>query len=179
MKGETMDSGLSASDVLALTRNNEDGFMGGGNSWAWLIIILLFAGGGFGFGNNNRGNCATTEDLAAGFNNSTVLSNQREITNNLFGIQSAMNQGFSGLASTIDACCCKTQSNIDALRYEMSKGFCDIITNANNNTAQIINYFKDDKIHDLELRNQALTFQLSQNAQSTTIIDALKTTPAA
>jgi hypothetical protein len=172
-----MDSGLSASDVLALTRN-EDGFMGGGNSWAWLIIILLFAGGGFGFG-GNRGNCATTEDLAAGFNNSTVLSNQREITNNLFGIQNTMNQGFSGLASTFDACCCKTQANIDALRYEMSKGFCEVITNANSNTAQILNYFKDDKIHELELRNQALTFQLSQNAQSSTIIDALKTTPTA
>jgi hypothetical protein len=172
-----MDSGLSASDVLALTRN-DDGLMGGGNSWAWLIIILLFAGGGFGFG-GGRPSPATTEDLAAGFNNSTILSNQREITNNLFGIQNAMNQGFSGLASTIDACCCKTQGNIDALRYEMSKGFCDVITNANNNTAQIINYFKDDKIHTLELEAQALKFQLSQNAQSATIIDALKTTPAA
>lgn len=171
-----MDSGLTASDVLALTRN-DDGLMGGGNSWAWLIIILLFAGGGFGLG-GSRANYATTEDLAAGFANNTVLSNQREITTNLFNIQNAMNQGFSGLASTIDACCCKTQSNIDALRYEMSKGFCEVITNANNNTAQIINYFKDDKIHGLELEAQALKFQLSQNAQSSTIIDALKTTTA-
>jgi hypothetical protein len=181
-----MDSGLTASDVLALTKNNEDGFMGG-NSWAWLIIILLFAGGGnFGFG-GNRGNCATQEDVADGFSTSTILSNQRDMSNMLFGLQNGMNQGFSGINTAIltsscgieraiDACCCKTNGNIDALKYEMAKGFCDVITNANNNTAQILNYFKDDKIHELELKNQALAFQLSQNAQSTTIIDALKTT---
>lgn len=183
-----MTEGLSASDVLALTRNNEDGFMGG-NAW-WVIIILLFLGGGFGYG-NNRGNCATTEDVASGFSTSAIMSNQRELQNGLFGLQNSMNQGFSGLNTAIlttscgieraiDSCCCTTNRNIDGLRYEMSKGFCDVITNANNNTAQILNYFKDDKIHELELKNQALAFQLSQNAQSATIIDALKTTtPAA
>ena len=87
IKKETkMDSGLSASDVLALTKDN-DGLMGG-NSWAWLIIILLFAGGGLVL-------VATEEtvllqktlqqDLI------TALFSNREI-NNLFGIQN-MNQG--------------------------------------------------------------------------------------
>lgn len=181
-----MDSGLTASDVLALTKN-DDGFMGG-NSWSWLIIILLFMGGGFGF--NGRGSAATTEDVASGFSTNTILSNQRDMGNMLFGLQNGINQGFSGVNTAIltsgcnieraiDSCCCTTNRNIDGIRYEMAKGFCDVINNANKNTADIIGYYKDDKIHTLELEAQALKYQLSQNAQTTAIVDALKTTTAA
>lgn len=178
-----MDSGLTASDVLALTKN-EDGFMGG-NSWAWLIIILLFVGGGsFGFG-GNRGNYATTEDVASGFANNTILSNQRDMSNMLFGLQNGINQGFSGLNTAIltsscgieraiDSCCCTTNRNIDGLRNDISRSTCEIITNQDRNTAAIIGYLKDDKIHSLELEAQALKYQLSQNAQTTAIVDALK-----
>jgi hypothetical protein len=175
----------SLSDVASVVRGDE----GFGGNWAWIIIILLFLGGGNGvFG--NRGNYATQEDVAGGFSTSTILSNQRELANNLFGLQNSMNQGFAGLNTTvltqacgieraIDRCCCETNRNLDAIRYEMSKNTCEIITNQNANTAQIINYLKDDKIHALELDNTALKFQLSQNAQSTAIIDALKTTTTA
>lgn len=45
-----MESGLSASDVLALT--NENGF--GGNSFMWIFALLILANGGFG-GWGNRG----------------------------------------------------------------------------------------------------------------------------
>ena len=62
---------------------NNSGF-GFGGEWGGLIGLLivasLFGGNGWGFG-GNRGNCgcATQADLAAGFNNSAVLSSLNDI----------------------------------------------------------------------------------------------------
>ena len=48
-------SGLSATDIMALTGNN-DGFGGGfGGGWWVILFILLLFGGGFGYG---RGICS-------------------------------------------------------------------------------------------------------------------------
>ena len=58
MKGEKPmeNSGLSASDVLALTRSGDDGMFGGIGGFILLFIFLLaINGGGFGFGNGNNG----------------------------------------------------------------------------------------------------------------------------
>ena len=59
-------SGLSASDVLALTANN-DGFGGNGfgGGW-WLILFILMMFGGFGWGNNannGAGNLAANNQM--------------------------------------------------------------------------------------------------------------------
>lgn len=47
-------SGLSATDIMALTGNN-DGFGGGfGGGWWVILFILLLFGGGFGYGRINQ-----------------------------------------------------------------------------------------------------------------------------
>ena len=57
---------MTPADMRAVLDGGNDGFGMGGN---WISILLLFAlfNGGFGYG-GNRGNVATTEDLASGFN---------------------------------------------------------------------------------------------------------------
>ena len=71
--------------------NRNDGFFGG--DWGWIIILaLLFGWGGNGFGGGFGGgcgsHCATQADLAAGFNNSAVLSSLNDIK---LGQQQAIN----------------------------------------------------------------------------------------
>ncbi len=112
-------SGLSASDVLALTRSNNGGGFGGGD-WSWIIALLVIAGifgGGFGnFGGNGGGSrggsggvgdnyilatdFATIErkldgvvnGLSDGFYNQNVT-----MLNGFNGLQQTLCQGFNGL----------------------------------------------------------------------------------
>src|SRR5699024_9495428 len=103
-----MDGTYSLSDIASVTRDN-DGCMGG--SW-WVILLCLFAMGvnGFGF---NRGNAATTEGLASGFNFSSLQGK----TNDILAAVNNVNQNIGNavctstyeLASKIDNCCCNTQ----------------------------------------------------------------------
>ena len=172
------------------------GFGGFGNDGAWWILILLLAGwgnngfgGGFGGGNGNLsfdlGRLATTNDVASGFNNSAVLSSLNDLKLGQAGLQQTLCQGFNGintsiLTSTNDIsrqisdCCCTTQRAIDSVNYNLAKSTCDITNNANANTQRIIDMYTGDKIATLTAENAALTAQLSQNAQTRTLIDTLR-----
>ena len=199
-------SEMTPADIRACTCGND----GNGGMWGgdWLAYILLFAvlGGGFGgfggfggggilpwllFGNGGFGggrNCATTEDLAAGFNNSAVLSGINGIDSALCqgfnGVNTALLQGFNGVergfydvSRQIADCCCGTQRAIDGVNYNMAKGFCDIgnviqnttrdvIDNQNANSRAILDFLTNDKIATLTAENQSLKFAASQNAQN-------------
>lgn len=205
------ENGLSAADVYAVTRNNDsNNGMWGGDWFGYLLLFALFGGGfggfgGFGgagilpwllFGNGGFGGfgggcgapCATQADLAAGFNNSAVLSG-------INGIDSALCQGFNGintaiLQSTYDTqgainglshqlsdCCCATQRAIDSVKYENATNTCaiqntiqnttrDVIENANANSRAILDFLTQDKIATLTAENQSLKFAASQSAQN-------------
>lgn len=143
-------SGLSASDVLALT-NNENGF-GGNSSWLWLIVIIaLFGGfGGYGFGGGQGAmqnyvlgsDFATIQrQLSDGFNSidnaldaqNTGICNlgytQLQLANQL-GTQ--VMQGNNAIQTQLADCCCKTQSGIERVN-----------TNNAMNTATITSAIKD------------------------------------
>lgn len=79
---------MTPADVAAVTNRDycyNDGFgMGGSGLW-FLAILFLLGGGGFG-GWSNRGNVATTEDLASGFNFSGVNNKLNEITAGIAGV---------------------------------------------------------------------------------------------
>lgn len=107
----------------------EDGNMWGGNGIIWLFAFLLF--GGFGNWGGNRGNSATTEDLASGFNFSALQNKGNEILAAIQGtnqnISNAVCQlGYqslehtAGLGSKIDNCCCTTQRAIDGVKFDMA-----------------------------------------------------------
>lgn len=185
-------SELSAADVAAVCGNsgnrNNDGMFG--NDWAWIVILLLFGWGGRGFGGFGGGYgggascgtpCATQVDLAAGFNNSAVLSNLNDLALGQAGIQQTLCQGFNGVNTTvlqgfngvdnaicslgynvqggfntighqIADCCCQTQRAIDSVKYENATNTCAIQNTIQNTTRDAIE---------------------NQNANSRAILDAL------
>lgn len=170
---------MTPADLAAVcgNNNNDDGMFGGNSAW-WIIILLLFGWGrngygGFG-GNNGGGNgcgccspCATQADLAAGFNNSAVLSNLNDIQLGQSAIQQTLCQGFNGvntailqsshatdnavcnlgynvqsgfnsLGHQISDCCCTTQRAIDNVRYDMATQACATQNTIQNATRDII-----------------------------------------
>lgn len=190
----------SFSEGYAIGRDTNNN--GWGNDGAWWIIILLalFGGWGNGFGGNNfggnlagyeLGKVATTNDVAAGFASSATLNSLNDIKLGQAGIQQTLCQGFGGVNTSIERngyetrsaisdlgyrfqdCCCQTQRAIDGINYNMAKSTCDIIRAGQDNTRQILDFLTNDKISSLQHENAALTAQLSQNAQTRTLIDTL------
>lgn len=186
-------SEMTPADIRACTCGNDGNGNGGGmwgNDWAWIIILLLFGygrngfGGGFGGGSGGSctvSPCATQADLAAGFNNSAVLSG-------INGIDSALCQGFNGintailqsnnvLSAQLAQCCCDNRAAIADVKYTIANEGCetrhalfnntrDIIDNANANSRAILDFLTNDKIATLTAENQSLKFQASQTAQN-------------
>lgn len=106
----------------------------GWNDWSWIIGLALvgglFGNGGFGFGNGGgRGGygypCfdapATQADLAAGFNNSAVLSSLNDIKLGQAQAINYNNQGFSGLNATINAGFSGVDNAICTLGYQQAQ----------------------------------------------------------
>lgn len=188
-------SGLSASDVLALTRNNNGGGMFGGDGWSGLIGLLAIAGifgggfGGFGgFGGGGRGTPATTEDVRSAVDQQTLISKIDQQTYGLTDVFTALNtnlnNNFRGIDNAIcnlgyqaQKCCCDNQMAIMNLGAGIDKQFCtlgnliqsntrDVIENANCNTRSILDFLVQDKISTLTAENQALKFKASQADQN-------------
>lgn len=145
-----MDSNYSLSDIAAVT----DGGYGAGGMGGWWMIILfamIFGGNGFGFG--NRGNCASTEDLASGFNFSSLQGK----TNDILAAVNGVNQNLGNavctstyeLASKIDNCCCQTQLGIQGVKFDMANYASAIQMNDTANTQKVL-----DKLCQMELANK-------------------------
>jgi len=115
-------------EVPYTTNGNNNGF---GNGWEGLIGLALVAslfGGGFGFGGNNRGGqcgcgCATQADLAAGFNNSAVLSSLNDIKLTQASNLNFVNQGFAGLNTVISQGFAGVDNAVCTLGYQNQQGF--------------------------------------------------------
>ena len=171
----------SLADIGALMNNRHDGF---DDNWIWILFLLIF-GGGYGYGNNGA---LTRAEMTDGFNNQSVLRKLDGITQGLcdgfYSQNTTMLQGFNTLGSQISSCCCETNRNIDAVRYENAKNTCDIVraiekdgdaTRAliNANTMQALR----DKLAEQSQAIQSRDFQLSQLAQNETLISRLQPTP--
>ena len=191
----------SLSDIKAVT-DHDDEF--GGGSWFWIVVLFLFMFGANGSFLGGAGQGALTRaEMTDGFNNQSELRKLDGISNGLcdgfYATNTGMLNGFNGMQrdlctgfSTVNAgisenrfaaqqCCCETNRNIDAVRYEASKNTCDITsaihaegeqTRAliNANTMQALRDKLADKDRDLMTAN----FQLSQQAQNATLIDQLR-----
>ena len=163
-------------------------------------------GGGHGQFGYDIGKLATTNDVAVGFNNSAVLSSLNDLKLGQAGIQQTLCQGFNGVNTAvlqaqnatekgfaqagyqIADCCCQTQRAIDGVNYNMAKNACDIQNSINMSARDIIDgqrastdailgFLTQEKISSLQAENAQLTAQLSQNAQTRTLIDTLRPCP--
>lgn len=77
----------------------------------------------------------------------------------------------------------QNQQEFCDIKTRMAANHCETLAAIQTNQAAIIGYMTQEKISGLERENAALTMQLSQNAQTRAIIEALSrtstTTPAA
>lgn len=200
-----MTDGLSASDVAVLTggtgRNN-DGW-GGDGCW-WIVLFLLFGMFGWGgFGNGWGGNggganspgfqgWATRADIDAALATQGIESGIQNISTQLCN-------GFNTLGSQLANCCCDLKQgqgeinynlamqtnalqntmnqNANALQSQLCNGFRDVIDAQNAGTQRIIDTITQDKIQSLQTELQSAQLQLSNVAQTTNIINALRPTP--
>lgn len=168
-----------------------DGMFGGDGSWIVLIILFaLFGGNGFGFGGNRGGNgdCATQADLCNSFNfnnlENGVARIGQGICDSTYALNTSIMNGFHGVDNAIcnlgyqaQQCCCETNRNVDNLRYDMSKGFCDVIQAGHNDTDRVIAYLTADKIESLRTELQSAQLQLSNAAQTQAIVDQIRPCP--
>ena len=177
-----MNEGLSAGDILALTKDNDNAnWMN--NPFIYLVWLALLGNGGF-FG-GNRGSelqgTITRSDLFEGFNNQDVNGQLRGITNGICDGFYATRQGISELGFGMKDCCCGINRNIDAVRYEGAQNTC-AITNAihaeGEATRALINANTMQDLRDkLEARDRdilARDFQLSQLSQNAYLVNELR-----
>lgn len=108
------------------------------------------------------------QTLCQGFNgvNTSILTSAN-----------ATERAIDGVSHQISDCCCATQRAIDGVNYNLAKNTCDIIQANSANTQRIIDFLTTDKIASLQAENSALTAQLSQNAQTASIVNQLRPCP--
>ena len=200
-----MTDGLSAGDILALTREDNDMNQMWNNPFIYLVWLAVLGGGNGLFGNRNSElqGAITRSDLFEGFNNQDVNGQLRGITNGIcdgfyainnglkdgfYGTQAGMKDGFYGIQGALaenrfaeQNCCCETNRNIDAVRYEGAQN-TTAITNAihaeGEATRALINANTVQELRDrLEARDRevlARDFQLSQLAQTANLVSELR-----
>ena len=187
-----MNEGLSAGDILALTKNNENGMWD--NPFIYLVWLAVLGGGNGLFGNRGAEvqGAITRSDLFEGFNSQDVNGQLRGITTGIcdgfYAVNSGMKDGFYGIQGALaenrfaqQNCCCELGSRIDAVRYEGAQNTC-AITNAihaegeltraliNANTVQELRDRLEARDRDVMVRD----FQLSQQAQSAALLGELR-----
>lgn len=200
--GMESGSGLSVADALALQNRDTDGMFGGGSStWVWVFFLFfLLAWGGGGFGNNAAAQGALTRaELYDGLNYNHLESAVRGIQNGMCdgfyaqnttmlqgmnGIQNQLCQGFNGVNNNIaesrfatQQCCCETNRNIDAVRYENARNTCDIVNAIKADGDATRTLMTQNTIQELRDNLQAAQLQLGNISQTQTIINAVRPFP--
>ena len=150
----------------------------------WLAVLGnggLFGNRGYGAGDTAVQGALTRSDLFEGFNNQDVNAQLRGITNGLcdgfYAVNNSMKDGFYGIETAI----CGTNRNIDAVRFDMSKGFCEVsnaIHAEGEATRALINANTIQELRDkLEARDREVMvrdFQLSQLAQNQYLVNEIR-----
>ena len=169
-----MESPYSLADMKAALGGEETG-----DNFLWWVLILFFLAGGNGFGfGGNREAVATNADLQRGFDTNSIINKLDGLSNGLCDSTYALNNsikegnfatqtGIANLGYQMQNCCCETNRNIDAVRYEMAKNTCDITSNANANTQRILDRLCANEVNELRdrlsLANNALAGQTLAN----------------
>lgn len=182
--------------------NNANGGLGGyGWEWIWIIILFAFWGnGGWGYGNNGGGGGALTRaDLCSEFNfnglENGIRGIQQGICDSTYALNNTINNGFystqnailtngyesrlatQGLSAQLASCCCDVERGLDRIACQSATDTAAIIQATKDGTQAILGYLCNEKIEALRAENTLLTSQLSQNAQTRTIIDSIRQVP--
>ena len=176
-----MGHDYSLSDIAAM--NGNEGNAMWNNPFIYLVWLAVLGRGGLfgGAGDAATQGAITRSDLFEGFNNQDVNGQLRGITSGIcdgfYATNNTLKDGFYGLQT----CCCETNRNIDSVRYDMGKGFCDVATAIhaegeatraliNANTVQALR----DKLEDRDRELLTANFQLSQQAQNAYLLGEIR-----
>lgn len=150
-------TGLSASDVLAMTKDN-DGFGGVGLIILLFIFLIGIGGNGFGFGNSGTG--LALADIQASLYNQTQDANSRQLQN--------------AIATTNDFILNNKYDNailIKDLSNQMSNSVAAIGNQIANQTATITNLFNQQTIDELRDKLSTTRDELSNTRQTAVITE--------
>lgn len=145
---------MTPADYRAVTGYN-DGMFGGNISVLFLFFLLAWGNGGM-FG-ANRGNVATTEDLASGFNFNSLQGKTNDILAAVNGVNQNIGNaicqiGYQGLdhyaslSRQMSECCCGIERNIDSVNYNVASQAAAINANTTAMTQKVL-----DKLCGMEL----------------------------
>lgn len=157
------NSGLSASDVLALTRGNDDGMFGGVGGFILLFIFLMaISGNGFGFGGNNAATALGQSDLQ----NSLYFQSQDNAIRGLAQGQcnltdTVLNANYNNLLASKDT------------QYQISNSTAGLSNQIANQTIAMQNMFNEAQIRELSDKLQTTRDELSNTRQTATLVEAI------
>ena len=196
--------GMTPAEAILLSDNRnrgcDDGLFGGSGSWVFFLFFLLAWGNGGMFGMGNRGMVgeavATNADLQRGFDTQNIVNKLDGINNGLcdgfYAVNTGMLNGFHGVDNALcngfytvnnaiqqarfdsQQCCCETNRNIDALRYESAKNTCDIVNAIKEDGAATRALMTQNTIQELRDQLQAAQLQLGNVSQTQTLINELR-----
>ena len=150
-------SGLSASDVLAMTRDN-DGFGFGGVGGFILLFIFLMAIGGNGFGWGGSGTALGLADIQSSLYNQSQDMNSRQTQNQIAMVNdTVLNNKYDNAVLIKD------------LSSQMSNSVAAIGNQIANQTATITNLFNEQTIDRLRDQVSVLRGQNSNLIQTAEI----------
>ncbi len=112
--------------------------------------------------------CKTQTNMMQGFNG---------VDRSLCSGFNSVNTNISNLGYKLQDCCCETNRNLDSIKYESAKNTCDIIQAGKDNTQAIINHLTQSEMERLRTDLQSAQLQLSNNAQTQTLINQLRPCP--
>ena len=196
---------MSPADMAAVMGTNNrgnDAFGGyGADMIIWLIVIAAIFNGGFGFGGwggNGGFNSPAGQGALTRTDIDAALST-KGIESGITGISTQLCNGFNSLSAQLADCCCSTKSavadvnynlaaqtnilqntvnnNGNAIQQALNSGFRDVIDAQNAGTQRIVDMITQDKIQSLQTDLQSAQLQLSNQAQTNNIINALRPTP--
>lgn len=162
-----MENGLSLADIAAVTKENDGMFAGNGGMWIFALLILLLIGNGGLFG--GRGDFG---QFATAASQSEILIGQQfqnldnkidrlgnGIADATFALNNSIKDGNYATQTAIKDCCCTSQRNTDALRYDMAQQFATANAVTTSQTQKILDALSQNKIDSLQAQVSELKTQ--------------------
>ena len=81
--------------------------------------------------------------------------------------------GFNAISNQLSSCCCDIERGQDRIQNALCNATNSILTANERNTDRIINYLTQSELDSLRTELQSAKFQLSQNSQTSNIIEQL------
>ena len=158
---EMTNSGLSASDVLAMTRDN-DGFGGVGLIILLFIFLIGIGGNGFGWGNGNTATALSLADIQASLYNQTQDSNSRQTQNQIAMVNDTVLNNKYDNAILIKDLSNQVSNSVAAIG--------NLVAQQGNETRALI---QSNYISELSDKLQTTRDELSNQKQTSTLVNAI------